>query len=213
MSKARLIAAITVAFLALGSLLSPAVANAGSVVYYHLDPAQWARIAQQHGYPSSPAPGQPYRPLPTPPSRPTPPTPPVQQPIQPVQPGVGDQAMQMVDLVNQQRARAGLAPLKADPTLMELARKKAQDMVNNAYFAHQSPTYGSVFDMLAKAGISYRGAGENLAKASSVSSAMAALMRSPSHRQNILTPGWTNIGIGVVPSNGGVTVCQIFIAR
>lgn len=107
----------------------------------------------------------------------------------------------MLQLVNQERAAAGLAPLKANMELVRLARLKAQDMIKLNYFSHTSPTYGSPFDMIKSAGISYRYAGENLAGAYSVDVAHTNLMNSPGHRANILNANFKEVGIGVI--NGG----------
>ncbi len=104
----------------------------------------------------------------------------------------------MLNLVNQERARAGLKPLQMDLNLVKLARLKAQDMINLGYFDHNSPTYGSPFDMMKKYGVSYRYAGENLAGAPTVDSAHTNLMNSPGHRANILNANYTRVGIGVV---------------
>ncbi|MBE3588264.1 MAG: sporulation protein [Thermoanaerobacteraceae bacterium] len=112
--------------------------------------------------------------------------------------GLTADEQQMVDLVNRERAKNGLAPLKVDPDLVKVARLKAEDMVKNNYFSHTSPTYGSPFDMLHQFGISYSYAGENLAGAPTVESAHTNLMNSPGHRANILNPNFTRIGIGVV---------------
>ncbi|GAB6157174.1 hypothetical protein JCM39194_03740 [Desulfotomaculum varum] len=107
----------------------------------------------------------------------------------------------MLNLINQERRAAGLQPLVYDAKLTELARLKAQDMITNNYFSHTSPTYGSPFDMMKNAGITYRYAGENLAGAPDVNTAHKNLMNSPSHKANILKPEYTKVGIGVV--NGG----------
>ncbi|NPV74079.1 MAG: sporulation protein [Pelotomaculum sp.] len=117
---------------------------------------------------------------------------------------------QMVDLVNQARAQAGLAPLAADPVLTGLARIKAQDMASGGYFGHYSPTYGSPFDMMKKAGVRYRYAGENLARASSVSSAFKALMNSSGHRSNMLSRNYDRIGVGIVSKGSYMIVVQMF---
>ena len=109
--------------------------------------------------------------------------------------------MQMFNLVNQERVKMGLKPLKIHEGLVKLARLKSKDMIDLGYFAHQSPTYGSPFDMMRSAGISYTYAGENLAGASTVSRAHTSLMNSPGHRANILNANYTHIGIGIV--NGG----------
>ena len=70
---------------------------------------------------------------------------------------------EVVDLVNIERAKAGLNPLTLDSSISNVATKKSQDMIDNNYFSHNSPTYGSPFDMLKKFGISYKTAGENIA--------------------------------------------------
>ncbi|MGQ9532731.1 MAG: CAP domain-containing protein [Desulfotomaculales bacterium] len=118
----------------------------------------------------------------------------------------------MLALVNQARAESGLAPLTADPDLVRLARLKARDMVERGYFGHQSPTYGSPFDMLRSAGISYRYAGENLAGAPDVETAHNNLMASPGHRANILNRNYTRVGIGVVEGGPyGKVFVQLFL--
>ena len=107
----------------------------------------------------------------------------------------------MVELVNAERARYGLPALKVNPQLVQLARLKAKDMVENNYFSHTSPTYGSPFEMMRKSNVTYLYAGENLAGASTVEAAHQALMNSPGHRANILNPSFKEIGIAVVPGS------------
>ncbi|HHW26577.1 MAG TPA: hypothetical protein GXX23_04445 [Firmicutes bacterium] len=120
----------------------------------------------------------------------------------------------MINLVNQERAKAGLKPLAVDMRLVTLARQKSQDMITNNYFSHQSPTYGSPFDMMRKAGITYRTAGENLAGASTVQQAHSGLMNSSGHRANILNPNYTHIGVGVVRGGRyGAMWTQMFIGK
>ncbi len=120
----------------------------------------------------------------------------------------------MVDLVNAERARAGLPPLVADPDLIRLARLKSADMVENDYFSHVSPVYGSPFDMMKAAGISYVTAGENIAGATSLALAHEGFMRSPGHRANILRETFTHIGIGVVEGGPyGYIFTQLFVGR
>ena len=67
------------------------------------------------------------------------------------------------NLLNSDRARYGLAPLVIDPELCRIARIKSQDMRDNQYFAHTSPTYGDVRSMLRRFGYAYSAAGENIA--------------------------------------------------
>ncbi|MCC2683762.1 MAG: YkwD family protein [Paenibacillaceae bacterium] len=107
----------------------------------------------------------------------------------------------MVDLVNAARKDAGLAPLSVNLELARTARLKSQDMVDKNYFSHDSPTYGSPFDMMSEFGIQFTAAGENIACNQTVTAAHQALMNSQGHRANILSKEYTQIGIGIV--NGG----------
>ena len=87
-------------------------------------------------------------------------------------------------------------------------------MVNNNYFSHTSPTYGSPFDMMKSFKISYNTAGENIAGNSSNSSAVTAWMNSPGHRANILNGSFNQTGIGVVSgSKYGKIYVQMFIGK
>jgi uncharacterized YkwD family protein len=104
-------------------------------------------------------------------------------------------ASQVVNLVNQERAKAGLSPLSSDKALAAMALDKAKDMYHNNYFAHTSPNYGSPFDMMKSYGIRFSYAGENIAKGQrSPQEVMNAWMNSPGHRQNIMSPNYTKIG-------------------
>ncbi len=117
----------------------------------------------------------------------------------------------MLELVNQERASAGVPPLALHQKLSEVARMKSDDMAKLNYFAHQSPTYGSPFEMMRSFGISYTMAGENLALAGSVDRAHSALMNSSGHRANILNANYTHIGIGMVQGSRGQYYTQMFI--
>ena len=100
-------------------------------------------------------------------------------------------------LVNDQRAALGLQTLTVSSTLSDKARIKAQDMAENHYFSHNSPTYGSPFTMMRQLGITYRSAGENIAMGYDTAEAVVAgWMASPSHRANILLDNYTHIGVG-----------------
>ena len=121
---------------------------------------------------------------------------------------------QMLDLVNQERIKAGLPAYKVDSRLVTLARQKSQDMYQNNYFSHTSPTYGSAYDMEKKAGISARVMGaENIAKAATVTRAHDLLMNSAGHRANILDSRHDTIGIGIVSTSGGVYITQLFLGN
>jgi uncharacterized protein YkwD len=119
---------------------------------------------------------------------------------------------QLYDLVNEERDKVGLAILAWDDRLVPVARAHSVEMFKLKYFSHESPNAGTPFDRLKMAGIGYSRAGENLAYAQSVSVAHRALMDSPGHRENILRPEFTRIGIGVVNAGAyGRMVTQLFI--
>ena len=121
----------------------------------------------------------------------------------------------MLEYINNERAKAGVGPLKMDFDLARLAKLKSQDMVDKNYFSHTSPTYGSPFEMMNSYGIKYRTAGENIARNSTMSNAHTALMNSEGHRNNILNPNFTHIGIGIVKNqiSASITVTQMFIGK
>ena len=122
--------------------------------------------------------------------------------------------LEVFNLINEERRKNGLSPLKIDPEVQRVARIKAQDMVNNNYFSHTSPTYGSPFDMLNSFKILYKSAGENIAGNSSNSAAVTAWMNSSGHRANILNSGFNYTGIGVVNgSQYGKIYVQMFIGK
>lgn len=99
-------------------------------------------------------------------------------------------------MVNAQRTKAGLGSLSNDDKLANMAMVKAQDMIQNNYFDHNSPTYGSPFDMMRQFQITYRSAGENIAKGqSSPEQVMNDWMNSPGHRANILNSSFTKLGV------------------
>ena len=119
-----------------------------------------------------------------------------------------------IDLVNAKRTEAGLPALVVDEELQNVARVKAKDMVDNNYFSHTSPTYGSPFDMIKSFKISYRTAGENIAGNSSNQGAVTAWMNSEGHKANILNNSYNYTGLAVVnsPKYGKIYV-QMFIGR
>ncbi len=121
---------------------------------------------------------------------------------------------EVFNLINNKRVAAGLAPLEVNIELQNVARIKAKDMVDNAYFSHTSPTYGTPFEMIKNFGITYKAAGENIAGNSSNSGAVEAWMSSEGHRANILSNSFNYTGIGVVnsPTYGKIYV-QMFIGK
>jgi uncharacterized protein YkwD len=119
---------------------------------------------------------------------------------------------QLFDLVNEERAQRGLVALAWDDRLVAIARGHSREMFALKYFGHDSPIAGSPFDRLAAGEVSYTRAGENLAYAQSVAVAHRGLMDSPGHRENILRPEFTHLGIGVISAGAyGRMVTQLFI--
>jgi len=115
------------------------------------------------------------------------------------------------NLLNSDRSAYGLPALTLDPELCRIARIKSQDMRDNQYFAHESPTYGDVRKMLRHFGYSFSAAGENIAHHSTVEKSQAALISSPGHRANILSKSYTRYGTGIaLDEDGHVYLTQIF---
>lgn len=105
---------------------------------------------------------------------------------------------QVLNLTNNARAQAGLAPLlDNDTALNRSARVKAEDMAHNNYFSHTSPTYGSPFDQMRAMGVIYQAAGENIAKGQKTPQEVVnAWLNSPGHRANIMNKSFTHMGVG-----------------
>lgn len=121
---------------------------------------------------------------------------------------------QVVDLVNKHRAENGLNPLKINSSVSRVAQAKSEDMRDKNYFDHTSPTYGSPFEMLKSFGVSYKTAGENIAKGQKTAEAVVnAWMNSEGHRKNILNANFEEIGIGYATGNGTTYWTQMFIKQ
>ncbi|MFC2949567.1 CAP domain-containing protein [Virgibacillus sediminis] len=119
---------------------------------------------------------------------------------------------EVVELTNQERAKHGLSALEIDAELSKVAREKSRDMATSNYFAHNSPNYGSPFDMMKSFGIDYRTAGENIAKGQRTPEEVVnAWMNSEGHRANILNADYTHIGVGYVEQGNHWT--QQFIGK
>lgn len=129
----------------------------------------------------------------------------------------GDIALErkIAELINDERAKHGMEPLKYVADISEVARVKSQDMVKYDYFSHSSPVYGSPFKMMESFGLHYTAAGENIARGQRTAQAvMSNLMNSPGHRDNILSPIFTQIGIGAARlPNGTYCFTQLFVKR
>lgn len=123
---------------------------------------------------------------------------------------LADFEKQVVELTNKERSKRGLGTLKVDVALSKVAYEKSRDMHVNNYFAHYSPTYGSLGEMMNYFEIPYRMVGENLAKGHQTpEQVVEAWMNSPGHRDNLLRKEYTHIGIGFFESGNHWT--QLFL--
>ena len=144
---------------------------------------------------------------------------PVQKPVNQQTPSNNNQEVkipaavqEVVDLTNKERAKEGLKALQIDVKLTQSAQAKSQDMKNKNYFDHTSPTYGSPFDQMKSLGITYKSAGENIAMGQrSAAEVVDGWMKSPGHRENIMNPSFTHIGVGL--SDSGFYWTQQFIGK
>lgn len=122
-----------------------------------------------------------------------------------------DLETRMLQLVNQERTKRGLQPLKWDPQLLPVARAHSQDMFVRGYFSHYTPEGKDPFDRMKAAGIKYYSAGENLALGPTLSICHEGLMKSPGHRANILNPTYGRIAIGILDGGAyGLMISQEF---
>ncbi len=113
-----------------------------------------------------------------------------------------DLEAKMLVLVNEERQKAGLKLLKADPEMLVVARGHSKDMFARGYFSHETPEGLSPFDRMKKAKVRFLVAGENLALGQTLNICHRGLMNSPGHRKNILNPAYGRVGIGIL--HGGI---------
>ncbi|MCL2677911.1 MAG: CAP domain-containing protein [Clostridiales bacterium] len=120
---------------------------------------------------------------------------------------------EVVRLVNAERAKHGLPALKNNWQAARVARIKSEDMIKNNYFSHQSPIYGSPFNMMENFGLKFSAAAENIAKGQRTpQEVMNSWMSSPGHRANILSRTVTEIGVGAAKeANGTLVWTQMFL--
>ena len=124
-------------------------------------------------------------------------------------------AVKLNEFTNTQRQKNNLSPVVYNQKLSNAAKKKAEDMFEKNYWAHFAPDGRTPWDFILGSGYSYELAGENLAKNFLFSqNVVDAWMQSPTHRDNILRPEYTEAGYAVVNGvlNGEQTtlVVQIF---
>ena len=122
-----------------------------------------------------------------------------------------DLEARMLALINGERTKRKLEPLKADPPLREVARMHSMDMFKKGYFSHNSPDGKDPFDRIRRANVVFLTAGENLSLSPNLKTAHEGLMESPGHKANILHPGFGRVGIGIIDGGSyGIMVTQNF---
>ncbi|PJA86889.1 MAG: hypothetical protein CO141_02375 [Candidatus Moranbacteria bacterium CG_4_9_14_3_um_filter_42_9] len=124
----------------------------------------------------------------------------------------------VIKLVNEARAKKGLEALQENPKLSAAAQAKAQDMLKNDYFAHNSPSGKTPWYWMEKSGYDYKYAGENLAmNFTSAEEEQKAWMKSASHRKNILNANYQEIGVAVaegkIDGESTIVAVQMFGSR
>ncbi len=106
---------------------------------------------------------------------------------------------QLLNSTNAKRQENGLSSLQLNSTLSQAAAAKAADMLTNGYWAHNSPSGKTPWDFIIGSGYRYTLAGENLAKNfQSSDGVVEAWMASPTHRANVLKPGYADVGFAIV---------------
>ena len=120
----------------------------------------------------------------------------------------------ILNMINEYRKKENLAPYVLDKSLTNIAELKANDMAKNNYFSHTSKTYGTPFEMMQGFGINYKSAGENIAGNSSLKDAISSFIASPTHKKNLLSNKFTNIGIGMAKDKTyGYILVLMFIQK
>jgi uncharacterized YkwD family protein/spore coat assembly protein SafA len=119
-----------------------------------------------------------------------------------------------IRLVNIERAKAGKSELTPNNQISNVARIKSQDFINNNYFSHNSPIYGSPFNMLSSFGIPFNAAGENIASGQKTATEVInTWMNSPGHKANILNSIYNQVGVGVASDNKGKLFWTLILIR
>ncbi|WP_346884054.1 CAP domain-containing protein [Clostridium sp. UBA4395] len=149
-------------------------------------------------------------------------TPVTETPVVPEAPVVNEKFMAQVEQaifnkVNEERAKAGVAPLTYNKTMEKYARIKSQDMGDKNYFSHQDLSGNLITTKMKADGVSYRAWGENIAYIGGVSDPTALAnqfmtnwMNSEGHRKNILSTNFESIGVGVYKAGNRVYATQEF---
>ena len=121
----------------------------------------------------------------------------------------------VIEITNKERSERGLRELKQDPLLSKAAETKAADMISRNYWAHNAPDGTTPWFFFKEVGYTYRYAGENLARDfQEPEEVVKAWINSPSHKENLFSQKYEEIGIAVVEGDlkgtRTVLVVQLF---
>jgi uncharacterized protein YkwD len=118
---------------------------------------------------------------------------------------------QLLNLANQARAEAGLAPLQIDDGLMRAARKHSVLMASQKQLSHDLPGEPALPQRLAATStLQFSAEGENVGLAPSTAEVHQAFMQSPHHRENLLNPAYNVAGFAVVRNGNLIYVTEDF---
>lgn len=125
---------------------------------------------------------------------------------------ISNEQLDLLTKINEERQKENLQPLSFRSDLLEIAKQKAEDLIENNYFSHTSQKYGLIFDMLKENNIEYKIAGENLAGARNNNLTLQGWLNSPTHKDNILEERYKYTGIYIINSNTyGKVYVQVFL--
>jgi len=120
----------------------------------------------------------------------------------------------VITLTNSERTGQGVPALSQNSKLVSAATAKAQHMCTHDYWAHIAPDGTTGWDFMAASGYRYVMAGENLAHGYATGTAVVqAWMESPGHRDNLLSPDFTEIGIGMASCRNTEIVVALYGSR
>lgn len=113
---------------------------------------------------------------------------------------LNEEEQELADLINAERQNGGLEPLEFTSKLNECALLKANDMTENNYFSHMSPTHGSPFDMMKTQGVRFEEAAENIVGAATADEAINRWMNDKNQRANIMNGSFAHGGLAISES-------------
>ncbi|MGB3136665.1 MAG: CAP domain-containing protein [Nodosilinea sp.] len=134
-----------------------------------------------------------------------------QQPLAAVALANATIAQELLQLVNAERRRVNAPPLTLSDKLLTAAQRHAQDMATSRRMSHTGSNGSSMRSRIDATEYSWSTIGENVAVGQPTAAAvMSAWMSSPGHRQNILNPAFTELGIGYASAQGRIYWAQVF---